>query len=327
MKFWVSKTAMGMIWAVFMLSLAGFGWAEFPDKPIQVLVGWPVGSMNDMVDRAITQELQKILKQPVIVQNVPGGGGALVLGRIKTVKPDGYTLFQTGSPMYSRVPHLREVPFDPLKDFAYLAQHGWFQYVLEVRADSPWKTFEDLIAYVKANPKKVRYCTPGMGTSQHVMMEYLAMRDNLQWIHIPFNSSTEQLAALLGGHVELNVVNLGPELEQLRAGAIRILISLAPKRILLFPNIPSILEKGYDFSIVSGACWSVPVGTPKGIQQKLEKALLQAMKEPPAVEVIKKWNFAFDPLDGAYLSKMIENDYKENGELLKKFSLGIYKKQ
>lgn len=327
MKIRVSKTAMIMILVSFILSFPVVGVAEFPDKPIQVLVGWPVGSMNDMVDRAIAQELQKILKQPVIIQNVPGGGGALVLGRIKTVKPDGYTLFQTGSPMYSRTPHLREVPYDPLKDFAYLTQHGWFQYVLEVRSDSPWKNFEELITYVKANPKKVRYSTPGMGGSQHVIMEYLAMRDNLQWIHVPFNSSIEQLSALLGGHVELNVVNLGPEMEQLRAGAIRILISLNPKRIPLFPDIPSILEKGYDFAIVSGACWAVPAGTPKGIQRKLESALIQAIKEPPAVEVIKKWNFSFDPLDSTYLTKMIENDYKINGELLKKFGLGIHKKQ
>jgi tripartite-type tricarboxylate transporter receptor subunit TctC len=326
MKIRAMIAAMVIILTGFILSLPAVGVAEFPDKPIQVLVGWPAGSMNDMVDRAITQELQKILKQPVIIQNVPGGGGALVCGRVKTVKADGYTLFQTGSPMYSRTPHPREVPFDPLKDFAYLAQHAWFQYVLEVRSDSPWKTFEELISYVKENPKKVRYSTPGMGGSQHVIMEYLAMRDNLQWIHVPFNASTEQLMALLGGHVELNVVNLGPEMEQLRAGTIRILISLNPKRIPLFPDIPSILEKGYDFAIVSGACWAVPAGTPKDIQRKLESALLQAMKEPPAVEVIKKWNFAFDPLDSVYLTKMIENDYRINGELLKKFGLGIYKK-
>lgn len=86
--------------------------AEFPDKPIQILVGWSAGSLNDMVDRTIAQVLQRILKQPVIVQNVPGGGGALVLGRVKSEKPDGYTLFQTGSPMYSRTPHTRAVPYD-----------------------------------------------------------------------------------------------------------------------------------------------------------------------------------------------------------------------
>lgn len=102
MKAWAHPVALlGAVLVVLLLAPAVRG-AEFPEKPLQVLVGWPAGSLNDMVDRAIAHTVQRILKQPVIIQNLPGGGGALVLGRIKTEKPDGYTVFQTGSPMYSR---------------------------------------------------------------------------------------------------------------------------------------------------------------------------------------------------------------------------------
>ena len=223
-----------VICALAISCVSAVGAAEFPEKPIQVLVGWPAGSLNDMVDRAIAQVLQKILKQPVIVQNVPGGGGALVLGRIKTEKPDGYTIFQTGSPMYSRTPHTRNVNYDALKDFAFLAQDSWFQFFLEDRGDAPWKNFDEMIAYVKKNPKKVKYTTSGVGTSQHLMMEYIGMRENLQWIHVPFTGSNECVAALLGGHVDMHSGTLGgrtrpyqerptahhPRREQLAAAAV-----------------------------------------------------------------------------------------------------------
>ena len=301
-------------------------WADFPEKPIQVLVGWPAGSQNDMIDRAISQPLQKILKQPLIIQNFPGGGGALVLGKIKTEKPDGYSLFQTGTAMYSRTPHLRSVPFDPLKDFAYLAQHAMFQFCIVDRGDNPWKDYDEMIAYVKKNPNTVKYSTSGVGTSMHLIMEYIGMRENLKWIHVPFTGGTEALAALLGGHVQVYSASLGTEIDQIRSGRIRFLISTNPKRNTIFTDAPTVLEKGYDFAVVSGACWTVPAGTPKDIQVKLEAALLQSFKDPAAQEVIKKWNMVIEPMDGESLRKMIEKDYKINGELLKQLGLGIYKK-
>ena len=312
--------------AVLIFSVPFPGGAEYPDKPIQVLCGWPAGTKNDMTARAVTQGMQKILKQPFIIQNLPGGGGALVLGRIRTTEPDGYTMFQTGSPQYSRMPHLRPVPYDPLKDFAYLAQHGWFQYMIEVRADSPWKTYEELIDYVKKNPKKIRYTTTGVGVSQHVEMEYIGKRENLQWIHVPFAGGTECTAALLGGHVEVSAISLGPELEQIRAGRLRALLSLIPKRSSLLPDVPTVLEKGYDFAVMASGCWTVPAKTPKDIQRKLEGALLQSFKDPMVIDALNKWMWDIDPLGSEALTQMVFRDYKMNGELLKKFGLGIYKK-
>jgi tripartite-type tricarboxylate transporter receptor subunit TctC len=300
--------------------------AEFPEKPIQVLVGWPAGSLNDMVDRAVAQVLQRMLKQPVIVQNLPGGGGALVLGRIKSEKPDGYTIFQTGSPMYSRTPHTRAVPYDALKDFAFLAQDSWFQFFLEDRGDSPWKNFDEMIAYVKKNPKKVKYTTSGVGTSQHLMMEYIGIREGLQWIHVPFTGSNECVAALLGGHVDLHSGTLGGELDHIKSGRLRIILAENATRLPLFPDAPTILEKGYDYSVKSGRTWTVPAATPKDVQRKLESALLQAFKDPMVVDALKKWDLAAESLDADALAKMIHSDYAMNADLMKKLGLGLYKK-
>jgi tripartite-type tricarboxylate transporter receptor subunit TctC len=309
MKVRVGKKNRVLIFWVIVLAFSSVAWAQ-----------------NDMIDRAISQSLQKILKQPAIIQNFPGGGGALVLGKIKTEKPDGYSLFQTGTAMYSRTPYLRSVPYDPLKDFAYLAQHAMFQFCIVDRGDNPWKNYDEMIAYARKNPNTVKYSTSGVGSSMHLIMEYIAMREGLKWIHVPFTGGTEALAALLGGHVQVYSASLGTEVEQLRSGRIRFLLSTNPKRNTIFSDAPTVLEKGYDFAVVSGACWTVPAGTPKDIQRKLENALLQSFKDPSVEEVINKWNMVIEPLNGESLQKMIVKDYQINGELMKQLGLGIYKK-
>ncbi len=145
----------------------------FPSKPINLWVGWGGGSGTDISQRAIANMASKALNQPILVSNVTGGGGTLVLGRLKAEKPDGYTIANTSSATLGRIPHLQPVPYnaqDPLKDFIPIMSYSYYLYGLAVKSDSPWKTFEEFIAYAKANPGKVRYSTSGVGTGQHLAM-------------------------------------------------------------------------------------------------------------------------------------------------------------
>lgn len=177
----------------------------FPSKPINLWVGWGAGSGTDISQRAIANIASKALKEPILVSNVTGGGGTLVLGRLKAEKPDGYTIANTSSATLGRIPHLQPVPYnaqDPLKDFIPIMSYSYYLYGLAVKSDSPWKTFEEFITYAKANPGKVRYSTSGVGTGQHLAMEYLAMREKIKWTHVPFATSPQAVAAVMGGHVE-----------------------------------------------------------------------------------------------------------------------------
>jgi tripartite-type tricarboxylate transporter receptor subunit TctC len=158
------------------------------------------------------------------------------------------------------------------------------------------------------------------------VMEYLALRENLQWIHVPSNSSAEASAALLGGHVELCSTSIGLDTEYIKAGRIRPLLCNNHKRTPLFPDIPTVIEKGYDFAVISTACWAVPVNTPKDIQKTLERALLQSFKDPTVVDIISKFNMAYDPIDGEAVAKLIAQDNRMFGELARKLGIGIYKK-
>jgi tripartite-type tricarboxylate transporter receptor subunit TctC len=300
----------------------------FPSKPINLWVGWGAGSGTDISQRAIADIAAKTLKQPLVVSNITGGGGTLVLGRLKAEKPDGYTLANTSSATLGRIPHLQPVPYnaqDPLKDFIPIMSYSYYLYGLAVKSDSPWKTFEDFIAYAKANPGKIRYSTSGVGTGQHLAMEYLAMKENIKWTHVPFATSPQAVAAVMGGHVE--AASQTPEWkEQVDSGQMRLLVCWNDKRMPFYPNVPTLKEKGYDFSVQAIIVIYAPANTPKDVISVLSKAFRQAAGTEEVKKILKSLSYPSDIKDGEELVKIIRNDYEVNKKLFRELGIGIYKK-
>ena len=300
----------------------------FPSKPINLWVGWGAGSGTDISQRAIANIASKALKQPIVVTNVTGGGGTLVLGRLKAERPDGYTIANTSSATLGRIPHLQPVPYnaqDPLKDFIPIISYSYYLYGLAVKSDSPWKTFEEFIAYAKANPGKIRYSTSGVGTGQHLVMEYLAMKEKIKWTHVPFATSPQSVAAVMGGHVEAN--SQTPEWkEQVDAGNMRLLVCWNDKRMPFYPNVPTLKEKGYDFSVQAIILLYAPANTPKEVIATLSKAFRQASEAEEVKEVLKRLSYPYDIKESEELIQIIKKDYELNGKLFKELGIGIYKK-
>ncbi len=300
----------------------------FPSRPINLWVAWGAGSGTDISQRAIADIASKTLKQPIVISNVTGGGGTLVLGRLKAEKPDGYTLANTSSAALSRIPHLQPVPYnaqEPLKEFIPIISYSYYLYGLAVKSDAPWKTFEEFIAYAKANPGKVRYSTSGVGTGQHLAMEYLAMKENIKWTHVPFATSPQAVAAVMGGHVE--ATSQTPEWkEQVDSGKMRLLICWNDKRMPFYPNVPTIKEKGYDFSVQAAIIIYAPANTPKEVIATLGKAFHQASETEEVKQILKRLSYPHDIKDSEELIKMIKKDYEVNKKILKELGIGIYKK-
>ncbi len=300
----------------------------FPSKPINLWVGWGAGSGTDISQRAIANIASKALKQPIVVTNVTGGGGTLVLGRLKAERPDGYTIANTSSATLGRIPHLQPVPYnaqDPLKDFIPIISYSYYLYGLAVKSDSPWKTFEDFIAYAKANPGKIRYSTSGVGTGQHLAMEYVAMKEKIKWTHVPFATSPQAVAAVMGGHVE--ATSQTPEWkEQVDSGSMRLLICWNDKRMPFYPNVPTLKEKGYDFSVQAIILLYAPANTPKEVITTLSKAIRQASETEEVKEVLKRLSYPYDIKESDELIQIIKKDYELNGRLFKELGIGIYKK-
>jgi len=300
--------------------------AEYPTKPINLLIGYSAGGSTDLSTRALAAEVSKTLKQPVICSNQVGAAGTLVLGRVKGEKPDGYTIFNAPTANFCRIPHLQAVPYDPLKDFTFIMQYGLYQYGLVVRSDSPWTTLEAFLDYAKKNPNKIKYATSGLGTGQHLAMEYMALKLGIQWGHVPFPGGQQSVAALLGGHVQ--ATSQTPEWkEHVLAGKLRLLVVWASQRMKAFPDVPTLSEKGYPFAVHSGLSFMGPAGMPLPVVERLQNAFAQAMKSKIFLDVMDKFDMPPAYLDHSSLTNFIHKDYKETEELVKTLGIGLYKKQ
>jgi tripartite-type tricarboxylate transporter receptor subunit TctC len=298
--------------------------SDYPNKPINVLIGYAAGGSTDLTTRALASEVANILKQPVVCSNQVGASGTLVLGRVKGDKPDGYTIYNAPTANFCRIPHLQAVPYDPLKDFTFIMQYGLYQYGIIVAADAPWKTLEELLDYAKKNPNKIKYATSGLGSGQHLVMEYLAKKYNIKWDHIPFAGGTQAVAALLGGHVQ--VVSQTPEWkEHVLAGKLRLLVVCTDQRMKAFPNVPTLIEKGIKFSVHSGLSFMGPAGMPPAVVEKLQNAFAQAMKSKAFLEAMDKFDLPTAYLGSQDLTKLIQRDYQETGELIKGLGIGLKK--
>ena len=277
--------------AVFMFSgLFAFGAmaADFPAKPVTVIVPWSAGGSTDIVFRVLAETTSKHLGKPVIIENKPGGGGSVGPATMAaTARPDGYTLSQI--PMgVLRLPHIMKATWDPLKDFTYILNLSGYTYGIVVRKDAPWKTMKELVAYSKANPGKVNYSTPGVGVLQHVTMEKIARKDGIKWIHVPSKGGIEVITAVMGGHVMVGAETTGwaPQVE---SGDLRLLCIWASERNKKWPDVPTLNELGY------GIVASSPFGIagPKGMDPKvvriLHDAFKKGMEEPAFQQILEKY--------------------------------------
>ena len=258
--------------AVGLLLAAAAHAQQFPSKPITLICPWPPGGSTDVHLRKFAEIAQKHLGQPVVVDNKPGGGGMIGPSTMaKLAKPDGYTLSQLPITAF-RLPHQRQVDWDALKDFTYIIGISGYTFGVVVRADSPFKTFNDLIEYARAHPGKLSYGSTGAGTSPHLLMEEVAMKTGVQFLHVPFKGNADSTQALMGGHImaQSDATGWGRHVD---AGTFRLLVTFGEKRTKW--NAPTAKELGID--IVSYSPYGI-VG-PRGMDPQITKALHDAFKK------------------------------------------------
>ena len=262
-------------WLLGALTLAlaanAFAQDKFPSRPITLICPWPPGGGTDLHLRKLAQLASKHLGQNVIVENRAGGSGMNGPATMsKTARPDGYTISQLTISAF-RMPHMQKVDWDPLTDFTYIIGLAGYTFGIVVQAESPMKTFQDVIAYAKANPGKFSYATPGSGTSLHLAMEEIAVKAGVQFLHVPFKGQADGAAALMGGHVMAQVDSTGWA-RQVDAGTFRLLATLGDRRTRW--NAPTVKELGID--TVSNSPYGL-VG-PKGMPPQVVKVLHDAFK-------------------------------------------------
>ena len=256
---------------------------QFPSKPVSLIVPWPAGGSTDLYFRKLGEVTARHLGQPLVIENRPGGSGMNGPATMtKTAKPDGYTISQLAISAF-RVPHMQKVDWDPINDFTYIIGLAGYTFGIVVRADSPFKTFNDLITYARANPGKLSYATPGTGTSLHLAMEEVAVKAGVQFLHVPFKGYADGAIALMGGHVMVQVDSTGWA-KQVDAGAQRLLATLGDKRTRW--NAPTVKELGVD--TVSNSPFGLvgPKGMPREVVKVLHDAFKKSLDDPEYLKVL-----------------------------------------
>jgi tripartite-type tricarboxylate transporter receptor subunit TctC len=263
--------------AAALLPLRGFAQTAetYPDRNIVLYCPWAAGGPTDIAMRALADALNKILPRRVIIENRPGAGGALGPQQMaQTAKPDGYTLSQVALGVF-RLPHMTKTSFDPLNDLTWILNVAGYEFGTMVRADSPWKTWQEFIAYARANPGKISYGSPGIGTSLHLTMDDIAGREKITWTHVPFKGTAESMTALRGGHVD--AASGTPPWELVDANAVRVLITWGPQRNKRSPQVPLLKEL---YGIVANSPWGI--AGPKGMDARVTKVLHDAFRKAMA---------------------------------------------
>src|SRR5436305_14147810 len=264
-----------LLLAAVFIAFGGIAQAQqFPTRSVTLIVPWPPGGSTDIAMRALAQATEKHLSQSIVIENRPGAAGTLGPSNMAgTARPDGYTVAQLPISIF-RIPYIQKASFDPAKDFTYIIHLTGYTFGAVVRADAPWKTFQELMDYAKANPGKVNYGTPGAGSSLHITMEQIAKAKGLKWTQVPFKGGADNMNALLGGHIDVTTDSTGWA-ELVNAGKFRLLVTWGAQRTRNWPNVPTLREVGID--MVSNSPFGI--GGPKGMDAAVVKVLHDAFKK------------------------------------------------
>ncbi len=258
----------------------------YPSKPVKLIVPYAPGGTTDVVARQFAQSLQVALGQPVAVENKPGASGTLGAMALKQAHPDGYTLSLIPATVF-RQPFIQKTSYDPATDFTYLARITGYTFGVVVRADSPWKTWEDMLRDARAKSGTIAYGTPGPFSTPHITMVELAGKEKVSLIHMPFKSDGECLPALLGNHVQMCAAGSAAG-TLVDAGKLRWLNLWTAQRSSRWPSAPTLNDLGYDLTATSPYGVAGPKGMDPKVVQVLEVALKRASEDPAHIAALKR---------------------------------------
>lgn len=292
--------------------------AQYPVKPISLYAVFAPGGSLDSSARALGAGVEKILGQPVVIVTKEGGGGTVGLSVLAGDRPDGYTLAAASSSAIMRVPLARKVTYKPLASFTNIFAYASPPTCLAVKADSPFKTFKDLVEYARKNPGKVKYSSAGAGTPMHLIMMVIGMKEKIDWGHVPFPGSAPAETAVLGGHVD--AVTTG-DMNMVLSGQLRALLMYTKDRYPRLPDVPTTLELGYNY--FNDTVFSIfgPAGMDPVVVKKLEEAFEKALEMDPWKKFTETFGMVTIKMRSAEYTRFLEDAWKREIEIQKSLEL------
>lgn len=293
--------------------------ASYPSRSIEVIVPYAAGGGTDLVARAFVDSANKYLPKSMGVVNKTGGGGAVGLTEIIMARPNGYKI-GIGTVELTMLPNLGLVNWKA-SDVTPIARLNAEPSAISVKADAPWKTYEEFIAYAKANPGKIRIGNSGSGAIWHIAAEALGEKTGTKFTHIPYDGANPAVTALLGGHIEAVSVSPAEVVTHVQNGTVRILAVMADKRLNKFPNVPTLKELGVDLSIATWRGLVVPNKTPDDVKKVLEEAANKAANDPSFIQSLEKMNLTPAYLNSSEFKQVIVKDDEFFNQIMQKLGL------
>ena len=275
-----------------MAAVSAAGAEAYPSRPLRVIVPGMAGTSPDLLARTIAQHLSPRLGQPIVIMNQPGGGGNIGHGTAAKATPDGYTLLVTSDQLSINESLFSNMPFHAVKSFAPVVQAIVSPQVLIVNPGLPYKDVSGLISYARANPGKINFGSPQIGTVGHLAGELLKRSQKIEIVHVPFQGATAAIREIIGGHVQMMFVTLPPAIGHIQQGTVRALAVSTSQRSTVIPAVPTLYELGmkdFDFGAWQGVL--APAGTSREVVRRLNADINAVLKMPEASTTLVKMGF------------------------------------
>ncbi|HWT10766.1 MAG TPA: tripartite tricarboxylate transporter substrate binding protein [Roseomonas sp.] len=275
--------------AAALLARPAFGQARYPNRPIRVITPWPPGGSLDALQRTMFEIVGRDLGVTVVSENMPGARGtraAILL--TQQAQPDGYTLAHHHLSIIRHPFLTRQPTWDPVTDFTYIMQLSGFVFGTAVRADSPWQTLAQLFEDARQRPGRITFSTSGIATTNHIAMEELCTRERCEMTHVPFRGAQEGVTALLGRQIDV-VADAQSWRPQVEKGDFRLLSAWTRTRLPSFPDVPTLMDLGYNMSVTSPYGFAGPKGMPPDVVDTLHRSLRKAMQDEASQAIMRRW--------------------------------------
>lgn len=303
-------------------ALRAQGTGRFPDKAIRLIVPWAAGGTTDIQMRVLAEQAARRLGQPVVVENKGGAGGILGAQQMLNERPDGYVLTQMPISVFRHPQMAQRALFNPLEDFSYVIHLTGYLFGVVVRADAPWQTFAEFLDHAKANPGRINYGTPGVGTSLHITMEQIAGTRGIEWTHVPFRGFSENVTSLLSGQTHALADSSGWS-EMVQAGRLRLLVTWAGERAKRFPQTPTLRESGIDIVSASPYGLAGPKGMSADVVRVLHDAFKEALYDPAHIAILDRFDMAPMYLGTEDYAADARRTWNTEGEMIRRMGLRL----
>lgn len=300
--------------------------ADYPNRPITLVVPFPPGGVTDIAGREVARNLTKYLNQAVVVENKAGAGGNIGTQYLAVSKPDGYTLGLLTVSAMSIAPHVtKNLGFNPSKDFTPITNIIITEGAIVANAATPFSSVKEFVAYAKANPGKVSYASVGNGSIPHLTAEMFAQRAGVSLLHVPYKGTGPALQDLLANQINLSFESsVGTSFNNVTAGRLKVLAITGAKRSAVVPDVPTVAESGFPgFSAQGWFGLFGPANLPPKVLETLNKAVTDALREPEVVARFEKLGVQPDPQAPAAFAKFLEVESAKWGDVAKSLKLEL----